>query len=207
MWIVFDIIVILIIALFAFIGYKQGLIKSLIKIVSFFIAVIVAFTLYKPVSKIIINNTTIDDNIKNSMVQTLNLSEKEEDKEKKGIIEEIKTKVVGSVENGVEEVAGILTIKIIEIITLILLFIVIRIILLIITLVTDLISKIPGIKQLNKTGGIIFGVIKGVIIVYIILAVVYLTTPMISSETIENINKSIITKTLYNNNIILNIFI
>ena len=45
MSIVLDLIVILIIALFTFIGYKQGLIKTAIKITSFFIAMIIALIL------------------------------------------------------------------------------------------------------------------------------------------------------------------
>jgi len=53
MWIIFDLIIIAIIGLATFIGYKQGLVKAAIKILSFFIAIIVALVLYKPIS----NNT------------------------------------------------------------------------------------------------------------------------------------------------------
>ena len=55
MSIIFDIAVIAIIALCTFIGYKQGLVKSAIKILSFFIAIIVAVVLYRPISNLIIN--------------------------------------------------------------------------------------------------------------------------------------------------------
>lgn len=40
---------------------------------------------------------------------------------------------------------------------------------------------------------------------YVILAVVYLISPMMKQEQLKRIDNSIITKTLYNNNIILNI--
>ena len=56
MWIVFDLLVIGIIALCTFIGYKQGLVKAIIKILSFVIAIVIALILYKPVSNIIIKN-------------------------------------------------------------------------------------------------------------------------------------------------------
>ena len=68
MWIVFDLLVIGIIALCTFIGYKQGLVKAIIKILSFVIAIVIALILYKPVSNIIIKNTSIDDNIKNATI-------------------------------------------------------------------------------------------------------------------------------------------
>ena len=42
MWIVFDLLVIGIIALCTFIGYKQGLVKAIIKILSFVIAIVIA---------------------------------------------------------------------------------------------------------------------------------------------------------------------
>ncbi len=51
MGMVIDLIVIGIIALFTFLGYKQGLVKAAIKILSFLIAIVVAFILYKPISK------------------------------------------------------------------------------------------------------------------------------------------------------------
>ena len=71
MSIVLDLIVILIIALFTFIGYKQGLIKTAIKITSFFIAIIIALILYKPVSALIIKNTTIDDKIESTIIEKI----------------------------------------------------------------------------------------------------------------------------------------
>ena len=72
MSVVLDLIVILIIALFTFIGYKQGLIKTAIKITSFFIAIIIALVLYKPVSALIIKNTTIDDKIESTIIEKIN---------------------------------------------------------------------------------------------------------------------------------------
>ena len=69
----------------------------------------------------------------------------------------------------------------------------------------DIITKLPILKQVNKAGGTIYGIIKGVILIYTILTVVYLMAPLLNKTVTENINKSIITKTLYNNNLILNI--
>ena len=68
---ILDLIVILVIALFTFIGYKQGLIKVAIKIASFFIAIIIALVLFKPVSTLVINNTTIDDKIENAIIEKI----------------------------------------------------------------------------------------------------------------------------------------
>ena len=81
MWIVFDLIVIAIIALCTFIGYKQGLVKAAIKILSFFIAIIIALVLYKPISNVVVNNTSVDENIKNTIIDKINPEEIDKNKE------------------------------------------------------------------------------------------------------------------------------
>lgn len=206
MWIVFDIAVIAIMALCTFIGYKQGLVKSAIKILSFFIAIIVALVLYKPVSSIIINKTPIDDNIKNIMIEKITPEGISTDQEVE-VQDNIGLKIIDSATNTIEGIADAFTVKLIETITLLLIYIIVKIGLKFVTALTDLITKLPLLKQINKVGGTIYGIIKGVVLVYTILAVVYLIAPLLNKTISENIDKSIITKTLYNNNIILNIIV
>lgn len=203
MSIMFDIAVIAIIALSTFIGYKQGLVKSAIKILSFFIAIIVALVIYKPVSSVIINNTSIDDNIKNAIIEKISPEEIEENQEV--VVEDnVALKLIGNATNTIEGIADAFAVKLVEIATLLLIYIIIKIALKFVSALTDLITKLPLLKQINEVGGIIYGVLKGIILVYTILAVVYLTTPLLSNTVSESIDKSIITKTLYNNNFILN---
>lgn len=206
MSVVFDIGVIAIIALCTFIGYKQGLVKSAIKILSFFIAIIVAFSLYKPVSKLIINNTSIDDNIKNVMIEKIKPEGMEKEQEV-DVRDNVALKIMGETTNTIEEIAETFTTKLIETVTLLLIFLIVKIALRFVTALTDLITKLPLLKQVNKLGGTVYGIIKGIILVYTILAVVYLITPLLQNNIAENINKSIITETLYNNNLILNVII
>ncbi len=199
--IIFDLIIIGIFALSIFIGYKQGLLKAIIKLLSFFIAIIVALVLYRPISNAIINNTSIDDNIKNVMVEKItpdNIQNTEEN---------ITTNLLYGAETSVEEVANTFTVNLINIVVILILFILVRIILIIVIKLTDIITKLPLLKQANKLGGSIFGVLRGVVLIYTILAVVYLISPLISNNVKEGIDKSLITSTLYNNNIILNILL
>ena len=58
---IIDIIVILIIAVSVFIGYKKGFVKTVINLLSFFVAIGVALMFYKPMAVILTENTTIDD--------------------------------------------------------------------------------------------------------------------------------------------------
>ena len=150
MWILFDLIVIAIIALCTFLGYKQGLVKAAIKILSFFIAIIVALILYKPLSNIVINNTEIDDNIKNTIIEKIKPEGVEQDAEV-SIEEGLTKKIIGEADNTVEEIANAFSVKLIEISVLLILFIIIKIVLRFITALTDLITNLPILKQINKT--------------------------------------------------------
>ncbi len=150
MWILFDLIIIAIIALCTFLGYKQGLVKAAIKILSFFIAIIVALILYKPLSNIVINNTEIDDNIKNTIIEKIKPEGVEQDAEV-SIEEGLTKKIIGEADNTVEEIANAFSVKLIEISILLILFIIIKIVLRFITALTDLITNLPILKQINKT--------------------------------------------------------
>ena len=203
MSIIIDLIVLAIIALFTFIGYKQGLVKSAIKILSFFIAIIVTFILYKPVSSIIIKNTTVDENIKNVIVENVQLKEKENTEDSNLIKDTLSNKIIAGTNNTVEEVADSFTVKIIEIGVMILLYIITRIVLRFISALTELITNLPILKQINEAGGFVYGLLKGIFIVCVILAVIYLISPVVKPNTFDVINETILTKLIYNNNILL----
>ena len=148
MWIIIDLIIIGIIALSTFIGYKQGMVKAAIKILSFFIAIIVAFVIYKPVSNIVINKTSIDDNIKNAIIEKIKPEGTEENQEI-SIEDNLTQKIIGEANNTIEEIAQAFSIKIIEIGTLLILYIGIKIALRFISALADLIAKLPILKNLR----------------------------------------------------------
>lgn len=151
MFILLDLIVVAIILLFTFLGYKQGLVKAAIKILSFFIAIIVALAMYKPISKIIINKTSIDDNIKSTIIDKLEVQEINSD-DGLQLTNGITNKMVSGANSTIEEIAGEFSTKLIELAVLLIIFIVIRIIIRFISALTDLITKLPLIKQINKAG-------------------------------------------------------
>ena len=74
--IIFDIILVAIIALNVFICYRKGLVKLAVGLIAVIVAIIVSVVLYKPVSNIIIENTEIDENIENTINNSSETSEK-----------------------------------------------------------------------------------------------------------------------------------
>jgi len=71
MSILVDLIIIAIIALCTFVGYKRGLIKASIRILSFFIAIAIALLLYRPVAGVIINHTGLGESIQGRIVTNI----------------------------------------------------------------------------------------------------------------------------------------
>ena len=191
---ILDLIIILIVALFTYLGYRQGLVKAAIKILTFFIALFISISLYKTAANIIINNTQIDETITNKIVSrvlTNNVAQK---------AEILPDAIIASGEKTITQIAQTFTEKLIYIGTFILLFIVIKIVLMLVNVLADIITKLPIIKQFDKTGGTIYGFIKGLLIVMVIFTVISMTSFLLSQQYLDMINNSIIGSYLYNHN-------
>ena len=83
MGLIIDAIIVLIIIISSFLGYKKGLTKSFLKIFTFIIALVISFVLFKPISNIIINNTDIDENLQKAIEEKFNQSEENKQLEQK----------------------------------------------------------------------------------------------------------------------------
>lgn len=208
MVLIVDLVVVGILALCVFIGYKRGLTGCIIKILSFFIAIVIAFALFSPVSSIIISNTQIDENIQSSIVQIFEKEETEEKDLKSPIISYISDEVEKATEEKKNEVvnsaAKELSVNIIKILSFILLFIATRILLIFVKALTNLITKLPLIKQCDKMGGILYGILQGFVIIFIGFALItFISTIINNYSLLEIINQSYIGSILCNNNILL----
>ena len=168
MSIVVDLIIVVIILLSTFLAYRKGLITLAIQLVAVIIAIVLTLLLYKPVSNVIINVTGIDEAIQNAILEEAN------DIMTNG--EEGANQVVESIQNNMlPETARTISINIIEGAVILILYIVIRIALKFVTALANLVSKLPILNQLNQLGGIIYGILRGLLIVYILLLLVNLS--------------------------------
>jgi uncharacterized membrane protein required for colicin V production len=215
MGVIVDLIIIAIVLLFIIVGYKKGLTGSLIKLLSFAIAVVLALILYKPVANTIIQRTQIDENLENAIITTFRSQENNQIKQEKKqsnmpetIVNNINTQIdeaTAEAKNAIVENTAMKTTKtIINIGSGILIYIIVRFILFIISIFAKQITKLPIIKQMDKTGGIIYGILEGMVIVYILLSIISLLSVIWNDNIIiQAITKSTIGDMLYNNNIIL----
>lgn len=213
---IIDLIILGIIILCIALGYRKGLTGSLLKIISFVLALVIAFVFFKPVSSLVINNTNWDENLEQSIRSFIIDNEekptKENEKESQNMPEVMINYINKTVEDAgndakeaiADATAKDVSITIINAASWLALFIIARIILFFIKGLANLITKLPIIKQFDKLGGIIYGIIEALIVVYGILAVISFISPMISgSGIISAIQKSFIGSIMYNNNLLL----
>lgn len=213
MGIIVDLIIIAIILLCILVGYKKGLTGSLIKLVSFVVALVLAFMLYKPVANLVIKNTQIDDTIKTAIVETLGAKQTENTEEttSTSILENINKNIEQATlearEEIVETTAQETTKTIIYIGSGLAIFIAARFALFIISLFAKGITSLPIIKQIDRVGGIAYGAVEGLVIVYIALVIISLISVVwVDNPITLAITKSTLGNMLYNNNIILKLF-
>lgn len=169
MGIIIDIVIILFVLASIYLGYKKGLISLGIQLLAFIISLIITLVLYRPIGSMIINTTQLDEKLQ-EIIQVNAESIISEDSDNK-----ITNELIESAKNGMlPEVSRSLAINIIYGITMLALFIVSRICLIFIKSLSDLIAKLPIINQFNKLGGVLYGLLRGLLITYAIVMIMNL---------------------------------
>lgn len=205
MGIVLDAVIVAIALLSIFLGYKRGLVKAIFNVFAFLVAIIATFIFYKPVSNLVINNTEIDNNIKNAIIEKYGVENTSEDGNEGFIEKAIQGATNMTREEAVEELADEISTKSVQVAVGIGLFVVIRILLVFLRFLTESLAELPIIKQFNSMGGALYGVLRGALIVYILVTALYLVVSVNNNGKIqEAVDNSYITKFLYNHNLIIN---
>ena len=217
-----DLIIVLIIGLCIFNGYRKGLARCILKLVTSIIALFIAILLFRPFVNFVVNNTIIDENIQLSLEKVMNNGiEESKDENNNDLVKEdsgipkpiaeylnsnLKNSAKQKQEEAVVSVARSAAILIVEIACFILIYVIVKIILKILTILIDIVSKLPIIRQFNEVGGFLYGIVEGVVIILLIMTGVAIVTPLTGAyEVATIILQSHLGAFFYNNNIILNL--
>ena len=215
-----DLVIISIIISNTFWGYRRGLVGVMFKLLVFIVSLIIMFILYKPMSNAIISKTQLDEwlaekiaqNIEGTTLADGELLEYNEETTamSEGVVNILNSFVSEaldkSVSNVVEYVSTNIAVGMIRIGSMIILLILSRFILLFIRFAAELIGNLPFVRMFNKSGGLVYGILKGFLTTYIILAVFAVASPLIQDwGVIDSIQDSTFGSKMYNNNIITNI--
>ena len=196
MGIIIDIVLILLILGSIYLGYKKGLVKVAVSLIAFLLSIAITLVLYRPIANFIIDNTDWDEKLEQTISE--NLYRSTETKNINNTEQNITNNLVKDAENGIiPGAANTIAINILYGITMIGLFVVLRVVLLLINLLSDTIMSLPILKQFNETGGIIYGLLRGLLISYIILMIISLLIGVNPTGKINGIvQSSFITKRL-----------
>lgn len=179
----FDVIIIALIALSAFLGYKKGFVKTVSKLLCFVVSIILSKLLH-PVISGAVRNSFIGDFINSKIA------------EKSIITEDMPSFVQKAGEttvNGLTDaVVAVVTIIIIMIITFFAANAVVNAI--------NLVAKLPFISSINRTFGIAAGLLMGILLVYLVLAIVLVAN--IEATWLDN---SLIAQFMFKHNLLMNL--
>ena len=112
--------------------------------------------------------------------------------------------VVESIQNNMlPETARTISINIIQGAVILILYVIIRIILRFITALANLVAKLPILNQFNKLGGVIYGILRGLLIVYILLLLVNVSGEIDAKNKVyTTVEESYIGKMMNENNVL-----
>ena len=205
----------------AIIGMKVGFIKTIFSLVSLILALILTLWISPMVKNYMNTNEKFYNGIASKIEKMLPFGEDEiAQKEQAKAIEELK--VPKSIKKGLLEnntaqhykemainsfkqyVSNYLAGVIINSLAFIMTFVLILILLWVIFMALDLISKLPLLNQVNKTAGLLAGLLHGLIVVWLffILLNVFASTQF-GQSLLKLVGENEILSIIYNNNILL----
>lgn len=191
MGIIIDIILIAIILLSAFLGYKKGLVKLGAKLFAGLIAIIITIVIYKPVSEMIINNTSLDEKIQSTIIQNATNIINENQQTQNSITNQLENNILPQ---QAEDIAK----NVVRVITAVVLFIGVKIILSIIISLLDFVANLPILKEFNEMGGIVYGLVRGILIVGVCILLLGAYTKVNPENTLNSeVQNSHLTKIIY----------
>lgn len=203
---IIDIVLIAFVALGAFMGYKKGLINVLTSVIGLILAIVLSFLLQIPVANTL-RESDLGNNIYTTVYDGINkaVADQKQDIDNTSFYSTIVKGILS--DEQINTQAEKLTMFILKGISFFVIFIIVTIIIFILRTILNIVFDLPILNSVNKYGGLGLGAIKSLVIVYIILALIAFISPMpqVSKNVVQNINKTNITKVLYNNNLLVKI--
>ena len=202
MGIVIDIILVLIVALSAFLGYKKGLVELGAKLFAGIIAIVITLIIYKPVGNIVIKNTSIDEKIENTILEkTTNVIDENSKISDNKYIQDASDNAVSQVKEEVlPEQARNIAVNVVYGATALILFIVSKIVLSIVISLANAVASLPILKQFNEVGGFLYGLVRGAIISFVLILVIGTVAKLNPNGSLsKNVESTYLLKEVYDN--------
>jgi len=207
-----DVAIIVFLTVCTYFYYHRGLVHTLLGFFTTLISVVLSGIL-SPLLANILMNTSISESIKEYVGKTLLNSENgtvESLIRDLSVPEFLRTNLIdnmdvkSSLANSIDYISEYITIFIIKIISMIIVFLLLFVIFKVIANTLNIISRLPVLRTANKIGGGVLGFAEGILIIWIVFAVLTMLygKPMFSAIN-ESISHSMIASKLYDSNILI----
>lgn len=218
-------LVIGIIALFTFLGYRAGLIKTIFSIFSLIATLILTLIINPYVSTALQSNEQVIGYFSEKVEEALSLDEVDQSIQNKAtavdklpIPKNFKNTLIKNDNVDSYDVLGVSNFKdyisnsiarmVINALSFAITFIIIFISLKILFGVLNIISKLPVLHQINKLTGLLAGFVQGLLVVWLLcIGLTVLSGTHLGRICFEMINESKFLGLVYNNNLILQFFV
>lgn len=230
---ILDLVLVAIITASVLIAKKRGFLKSSYNVLSLAITAVLIFTLQTPFCEYLATSKlgeTVRENVQKQVMGTaeeelpaIEGTQEEQDAvmvaQMMGLpsflmdfLDEKLEKQAQAVEDMKNDAFAVLTDAVTEvilkIISIILFFILVRVGVFLLLHLLDLVFKLPVLSGINSFLGMLIGAANGLLIVYIICALLTLLAPTESLAVLnEMVDKTLIMKYFYNNNLLIELFI
>lgn len=211
MFLLGDILILLILILATYFGYKKGFLKTLTGVVSIILSFIIAMTFSSQIESYI-KTTPIYNTICTNIEKNVSKESTEDTEEyntaklnmPKDMIEKIKENAVEKKQDITKSVVETIGDGAVKILSIILIFVLVRIIIMLLLSGFGIIKKLPFIGWFDRILGAFFGFLRGFLVVYLLLVVVTVFASFNTQNTFVNVVKqSEFAKVMYNNNVFL----
>ncbi len=218
---------IVVLLVFALVGFKRGLMKSIVSLVVVAAALFLANVGHTYVSKAICDYTTIDEKLQTKIEEQiqLNLAEQLNSKteqidaiEKLNLPEELKKTLIDNnnqdtyneldVNGFIDYITSLLSHIVINAMGYLGSFLILLIFFAVLASMTKLLTDLPIIGWVDSIGGLAFGLIKGVLTVWLIYIVITITMSTdMGSNLYAQIQANPLTSYLYEHNMLLEVLL
>lgn len=213
-----DGVIILIIGAFTYWGHHKGFVYALSKLLNFFFSLIIIFFIYKPITNVVIKKSQADELLSQKIstmlmktdIENGNIINEESTNMSKGIIKVINSLLKDAILDAKGSIVGYISNKlayiIISILVIIALVMAMKFGLRLVTGIAEFLAKLPIIRIFNRWGGLLYGLLKGFFVVYILLAIISIISPLIADmKVLDAIKNSVFVSKMYDNNLLLKI--
>ncbi len=208
-----DLLILILMIVSVYFGYKKGFLKTITGVLSIILSLVIAITLYQPVEEYIKKTTIYEyvyDNVNSQLEapdeETNQISEYGAGKLNlpRSFLKTIQEKTNDTKDNIVDTIADFSADSAVKIISMLLVFIAARLIILGILSVAGLIKKLPLIGWSDRMLGVLFGFVRGFLIIYLFLAVITVSAQIKTDNFLARaVKQSDFAKIMYNNNVFL----